>query len=95
MNVNIGFKETLNNTQLMLTFSKSTRSKLFTGSNTVKNPKNFSHLQKQQPQVNTLHVHHFVANRFSKQQDLQAPKPEKPLRLFTKSIVIVTMLSSY
>ena len=37
----------------------------------------------------------FAANKFSKQQHLQAHKPERPLQFFTKSLATVTMSSTY
>ena len=40
-------------------------------------------------------VEHFAVNNFSKQQHLQAPKPERPLHFFTKSLATVTMSSTY
>ena len=58
----------------------------------------FSHLHKQQPQINVSNitpVDHFTAKKFSKQQHLQALKLERPLQFFTKSLAIVTMSSTY
>ena len=40
-------------------------------------------------------LHHFAANKFTKQQHLQAIKPERSLQFFTKSLAIVTMSSTY
>ena len=59
---------------------------------------NFSHPHKQQPQVNVPHVtsvNRIVACKFSKQQHLQALKPERPLQFFTKSLAIVIVSSTY
>ena len=60
--------------------------------------KNVSHLQKQQPQVNVPRVtpvDRFAANKFLKQQHLQALKRERPLPFLIKSLPIVTMPSTY
>ena len=37
----------------------------------------------------------FAVNKFSKQQHLQALKPERLLKFFTKSLAIVAILSTY
>ena len=82
----------------MIAFRKNTILKQLRNKHTKKTTKNFSHLHKQQPQVNVPHVKpvdHFTTNKFSKQQHLQVPKPERPLQFFTKSLAIVTMLSTY
>ena len=71
----------------MIAFRKNTSLKQLIGTNTIKRTKNFSHLHKQQPQVNVIRVKpvdHFAANKFSKQQHLHA----------LKSLAIVTMSSS-
>ena len=81
----------------MIAFHKNISLKQLTGTNTIRNNQNFSHLHKQL-QVNVPHatpVDCLAANKFSKQQDLQALKPERPLQFFTKSLAIVTMSSIY
>ena len=48
--------------------------------------------------INAPHVtptDRFAANKFSKQQHLQALKPERPLQFSTKSLATVTMSSTY
>ena len=88
LNIDSTFKEIFNSSQLMITFRKKL----------IGTTKNFLHLQKQQPQVNVPHVtlvNRFVPNMFTKQQHLQALKPERPLQFFPKSLAIVTMSSTY
>ena len=63
-----------------------------------KQTKNFSQPHKK-TKVNRLHVtpvNQFCANKFSKQQQQhsQALKPDRLLYFFTKSLAIVTMLST-
>ena len=77
----------------MIAFHKSKNLKQLIGTNTIRNNQK-QHLQKQQPQVNVPHVtpvDRFAANKFSKQQYLQALKPERLLQFFTKSLAIVSM----
>ena len=80
----------------LLTVGQQRAHRKLTLTNTRKN-QNFSHLHKQL-QVNVPHVTPvdcFAANKFSKQQHLQALKPERPLQFFTKSLAIVTMSFTY
>ena len=91
LNIDSSFKEIFNSSQLMIFFRKNTNLKQLVGTNTL-------YLQKQQPQVNVPHVTPvdcFAGNKFSKQQHLQALKPERPLQFFTKSLAIVTMSPTY
>ena len=70
-------------------FHKNTSLSKLTGTNTIKNnQKIFKPTKKKQPQVNVPHVtpiDHFAASKFSKQQYLQAPKPERDLYNFSPS----------
>ena len=78
----------------MIAFRKNASLKQLIGTNTIETTKHFSHRRKQPRQVNVPHVtpvDHFAANKFSKQQYLQALKPERPLQFFIKSLAIVTM----
>ena len=60
--------------------------------------KNFSHLHKQESQVNVLNVtpvDHFATSKFSKQELVQIVKPERSPQFSTKSIAMVTMSFAY
>ena len=89
--IDSSFKEIFNNLQPMIAFRKNTSLKQLIGTNTIRNNQHFSNLRKQQPQVNVPHVtpvDHFAASKFSKQQHLQALKPERLLQFFTKPCVM-------
>ena len=73
----------------MTAFRKNTNLIQIIVTNTIRNNQNFSHLHKQQPQVNVPHV----TPVHLQQQHLQALKPERPF--FTKSFAIVTVSSTY
>ena len=63
-----------------------------------KHPKNFSHLHKQESQVNVPNVtpvDHFATNKFSKQELVQIVKPERSPQFSTKSLAMVTMSFAY
>ena len=76
-------------------FHKNASLKQLIGTNTIGNNSKFF---KQPPLVNVPNatpIDHLAANKFSKQQHLQALKAERPLQFFTKSLAIVTMWSTY
>ena len=82
----------------MMAFRKNTSLKQFLGTNIIKEAKNFLLLNKQQPQVNVPNftpVDHFAANKFSKQQHLQALKPGRRLQFLTKTLAKVTLSCTY
>ena len=101
LSVNSSFKEIFNNIQPMIAFPKKTSLKQLVEKKQQKATKDFSHLHepyKPQQQVNLHHFtpfNHSAANNFSKQQHLQARKRERSLQSFIKSLVTVTMSSTY
>ena len=79
----------------MMAFRENTSLKQLIGTNTIRNSQIFLTPTKTKTAVNVPHVtpvDRSTANKFSKQH-LQALKPERPF--FTKSLVIVTMPSTY
>ena len=78
----------------MIAFCKNTSLKQLIGTNTIRNNEIFPTPTQTTTARQCTHVtpvNRFAINKFSKQQHLQALKPEKRLQFFTKSLVIVTM----
>ena len=98
LNIDSSFKERLNSSELMIAFRKTTSLRESIGTNTKRNNQKFL-----APNQTTTAgqctpcytIDCFAANTFSKQQHLQAPKPDRPLQSFTKSLTTVTMSSTY
>ena len=78
----------------MKTFRENTSLKQLIETNTIGNNSKFLTPTQAPPQVNVPNVtpiDHLAANKFSKQQRLQALKAERPLQFFTRSLAIETM----
>ena len=80
----------------MTAFHKNTSLKQLIGTNTIRSNQNFvTPTETKTTQVNVPHVttvDRYAANKFSKQQHLQALKP---LQFFTKPLAIITVSSTY
>ena len=61
LNIDSSFKEIFNSSQLMIAFCKNTNLKQLIGTNTKRNNQNFSHIHKQQPQINLPMLHQSIA----------------------------------
>ena len=76
----------------MIAFHKNTSLKQLIGTNRITNNQKFIYTNNV-PHV--ILVDCFAANKFSKQQHLQALKPDRPLQFSTKSPAIAIISSTY
>ena len=98
LSINSSFTKTLNNIQPMLAFCKNACLKQLIGTNTIRNNQKLTAPTQTATTGQCIPCYtrrSLYANKFSKQQDLEASKLERPLQNFTKSLAIAVMSSTY